>query len=160
MSTIKKAFLPLIELLEANKDKKISTILDQAIALTAAKTGGGGRASNTVVKDKDGNVTHIFCYYHKRWEDVQLVEFGKKASSPTGFSNMCKEGTSAWTKQQRDAKTAKEQLLQAVAAQEVKPTEITTRMEAIEKARGKVTGRKENAGSKDMPGAQEETKAA
>lgn len=152
MSNIKKAFQPIIELLEANVNVKVATILDKAIALTEAKTGGGGRASNTIVKDGKDNVTHIFCYYHKRWEDVKLVEYGKKASSPTGLSNMCKEGTSAWSKQQAEAKKAKEQLLIDVTKQEVKPTEIPALMDAIEKARKAVVGRKENPGTEDMPG--------
>ncbi len=150
MST-KKAFVPLIELLEANKDKKVSEILDQAKALTDAKTGGGGRSADNVLRNDKGEVTHIFCYYHKMWESVTDVEFGKKASSPTGLSNMCKEGTASWTKQQRDAKTARDKLLKDVAAGEVKPSEIGTRTEEIEKARQEIIPRKDKKGTKNKP---------
>ena len=48
---------------------------------------------------------------------------------------MCKEGTSLWTKQQREAKKAKEELLNAVAAGEVPADEIQTRLDQIEDAR-------------------------
>ena len=143
------------------KIKKVSAVLDDVIALTEAKSGGGGRASNTVHRDDEGNVTHIFCYYHKKWEAVDKVEYGKKASSPTGYSNMCKEGTAAWTKQQRDSKKAKDELLAQVGAGEVDPKDIQKRMDTIEKARGKVVPREDGHGSDDSPaGAKTDDKAA
>ena len=65
MST-KKAFVPIVELLEANKNKQVSAILPQIMELTAAKAGGGGRSSSNVrLNDKD-EVTHVFCYYHNK----------------------------------------------------------------------------------------------
>lgn len=148
---IKKAFAPIVELLEQNKDAKVSDVLEQVIALTSAKTGGGGRTSNQVLRDDKGNVTHIFCYYHKMWEPVDKVEFGKKASSPTGYSNMCKEGTSQWSKQQREAKKAKEELLAQVTEGKVKPQDIPAKMEAIDKARTRIVRREDKLGTKEAP---------
>ncbi len=156
MST-KKAFLPIMELLEANQNKQVSAVIEDVRKLTAAKTGGGGRAAGNVHKNDKGEVTHIFCYYHKKWEAVADCDYGKKASSPTGYSNMCKEGTAAWSKQQRDAKAARDQLLKDVESGDVKHTEITARMETIEKARGKVTAREDKHGTDKEPG---ESKAA
>ena len=150
---IKKAFAPIMELLEANKDKKVSSILADITKLAEAKTGGGGRTADNVLRDDKGNVTHIFCYYHKKWEDVSVCEFGKKASSPTGLSNMCKEGTASWTKQQRDAKAAREQLLNDVASGEVKPADIKARNDEIEKVRTKIIPREDKHGSTTKPGA-------
>jgi hypothetical protein len=124
--------------------------------MVAAKAGGGGRSSSKVLLDKNDKVTHIHCYYHEKWEDVAVAEYGKKASSPTGFSNMCKEGTAAWTKQQRDAKKAKDDLLAEVAAGTVKPADIQTQMEAIEKTRGKITVREDKHGTNDAPGGEAE----
>jgi len=155
--SIKKAFIPLVELLEANKGKTVSSIMEKVLELTSAKAGGGGRASNTVHKNDAGDVTHVFCYYHKKWEELAKVEYGKKASSPTGYSNMCKEGTAAWTKQQRDAKKGKDDLLASVAAGETKATDIKARMEEIEKDRGKVVRREDKHGTDSPPGG--ETKA-
>jgi len=151
MST-KKAFLPIVELLEANKNKMVSAVLDQVMEITAAKAGGGGRSSSNVHKNDKGEVTHIFCYYHKKWEAVETAEYGKKASSPTGYNNMCKEGVAAWTKQQRDAKKAKDDLLSQVGTGDVKPGDIQTRMDEIEKARGKVIPREDKHGTTDEPG--------
>ncbi len=147
----KKAFVPIVELLEANKQKTVSAVLPQILEMCAAKAGGGGRSSSKVINDKDGNVTHIFCYYHEKWEDVTVAEYGKKASSPTGFSNMCKEGTASWTKQQRDAKNAKDTLLAEVAAGTVKPGDIAKQMEEIEKTRGKIKAREDKHGTKEAP---------
>ena len=147
---IKKAFQPIIDLLEANKGAKVSDIFEEAVTLTSAKVGGGGRASSTVHRVGEV-VTHIFCYYHKRWEAVETAEYGKKASSPTGFSNMCKEGTSAWTKQQRDAKNAKDALLTGVQDGTIKPGELKAKMEAIETARSLVVARADKHGTTKEP---------
>jgi len=150
MANVKKAFQPLIEFLEQNKDKKVSSILAEATELCAAKVGGGGRAASTVIRDDAGNVTHIFCYYHKMWEPVGegegMVEYGKKASSPTGYSNMCKEGTAAWTKQQRDSKSEKDALLAKVATGEIEPSAIKAEMDKIEKRRAKIHPRADGIG--------------
>lgn len=148
----KKAFLPIVELLEANKNKQVSAILEDVIKLTEAKVGGGGRAASTVLRNAAGEVTHIFCYYHKKWEDITKAEYGKKASSNTGYNNMCKEGVAAWTKQQRDAKSAKDELLQKVGEGEVKPGDIQARMDKIEKGRSKIIPREDGHGTDDAPG--------
>jgi len=147
----KKVFLPLMELLNANLNAKVDTLMDRIEALTSAKTGGGARMSENTISDAEGNVTHIFCYYHKMWEPVAEVEFGKKGSSPTGLSNMCKEGTAAWTKQQRDAKKAREELLTQVGAGEVVPGDIEARTAEIEAIRSKITRRADKIGTKDKP---------
>ena len=61
---IKKAFQPIVDLLSANKAKKVSEVFDQVSALCEAKGGAGG-GGTTVRKDDKGNLTHILCYYHK-----------------------------------------------------------------------------------------------
>jgi len=143
---IKKAYQEIVAYLEDNKDSKVKTILPGVIELASAKTGGGGGGGSTIRKDDKGNVTHIFCYYHKMWEDVSKVEFGKKATSPTGLSNMCKEGTSAWTKQQRTAKKAKEALLDDVANEVVKPGDIAAKQADIDAARALIVPRVDGIG--------------
>ena len=152
MST-KKAFVPIVELLEANKNKQVSAILPQIMELTAAKAGGGGRSSSNVRLDDKGEVTHVFCYYHKMWEAVAACEYGAKASSPTKLNNMCKEGVAAWTKQQRTAKTAKDELLGLVGKGEVEPKDIQALMDKIEKARAKVIPREDGHGEAEKAAA-------
>lgn len=128
--TIKKAYVEVLELLEANKNKKVSTILDELTILCSAKV-----ASSTCIRDEDNNVIAIFCYYHKQWELVADVVYGKKASTATGFNTMCKVGTSKWTKQQSIAKKANNELLTLLAEEEIKPSDIKPMQADIEAKR-------------------------
>ena len=137
MSTIKKAYVAIVELLQANEDEAVSSILPQVIAIASAKAGGGGGAT-TSHKDEAGNVIAVRCFYFGKWMDPAEVEFGKKASSSTGLNSMCKEGVSLWTKQQRAAKAAKEQLLTDVAAGIVESSDLTTLLQDIEDERNLV----------------------
>ena len=118
MATIKKAYQAIIDVLEAaaEQDQAVSEVLPQVIELAAAKTGSGGGKATAFQRNEDGEVVAIRCYYHKLWMDPRVVEFGKKATSPTGLNNMCKDGVSKWTKQQREAKQAEASLLSEVAA--------------------------------------------
>ena len=125
---IKKDYQLIVEFLEANQNKKVATILEQLREMCSQ--------SNTVTfkKDADGNVTEVFCYYHKRWESLATHEYGKKASNKaTGLNTMCKVGYNQWTKQQSAAKKAKEQLLTRVAAGE--ELDINVELELIEAQR-------------------------
>jgi hypothetical protein len=131
---IKKAFIELHALLVANEDKKVKTIMPDALELMEAK--GGGGAASSVHRDADGNVVLVHDYYFKKWLPVEFVEYGAKANSASGLNTMCKLGTSLWTKQQREFKKGKEQLLEDVAAGEVQPTEIQAKLDELEEARG------------------------
>lgn len=110
MSNVKKAYEEVIALLEANKNKKVATIMPQILELVTSKTN-----SKTFKRNDNGEVTHIFCYYHKEWEALATIEYGAKASSSTGFNTMCKEGVSQWSKQQRVAKKSSASLLNSLA---------------------------------------------
>jgi hypothetical protein len=134
--SIKKAFLPLVEFLTTNKDKRVKEILEQIQEMCSAK-GAGGTAS-TFHRDENGAVTHIQDYYFKKFFPLSHVDFGPKAGSPSGYNSMCKEGVSNWTRQQREFKAAKEALLNAVAAGEVKPDQIAAKLEELEVARTKI----------------------
>lgn len=128
---IKKDFQVIVEFLEANQNKKVATIIEQLREMCSQ--------ANTVAfkKDEDGNVTEVFCYYHKVWEKVSEHEYGKKASNKaTGLNTMCKKGLNQWTKQQSTAKKAKEQLLARVASGE--ELDIRAELEAIEVARRQI----------------------
>jgi hypothetical protein len=130
MSDIKKAYKEVIELLEANKNKKVSTIMPQLLELVTAKVN-----TKTFKKDDDGNVTDVFCYYHKEWEELTVVEYGAKKSSTTGLNTMCKEGVRQWSKQQRDAKKAKDLLLLGVSCGDIASEDLAAELEAIEAIR-------------------------
>ena len=74
----------------------------------------------------------VFCYYHKEWENTEEVEYGSKAHTATGLNTMCKIGTNQWTKQQRDYKKAKSDLLNKVADGEVKASELPDLIQELE----------------------------
>tara|TARA_R110000796_G_scaffold62616_5_gene144398 strand:- start:3242 stop:3655 length:414 start_codon:yes stop_codon:yes gene_type:complete len=126
MSNIKSQYAEIVALLEANKNKKVSTILPQILELVTTK-----QNSKNFIKDSEGNVTSIYCYYHKQWEEVATHEYGKKASSATGLASMCKIGVSHWTKQQRDKKAAESALLASLASGKTSITELPILQEAI-----------------------------
>lgn len=136
MSQIKKGFVDLVALLESNKNKKVSDILPLVLELATSK-----KIEKTFIKDDNGNVTQIFCYYHKQWEDVAL--YGKKASSHTGYNTMCKQGVNQWTKQQSEAKSAKAAMLDALESGKLQVSEIATRMAQIEEHRNRIEPRVE-----------------
>ena len=147
---VKKAYVELVAYLEANKDSKVKTILAGAIELCSAKSGGAGGAGANFKKDDKGKVTHVFCYYHKMWEDVNEVAFGVKSTSPTGLNNMCKEGTSQWTKQHRASKKANEDLLNDVSEGKVDPKDLKGLRADIEASRAIVVPREDKQGVKDL----------
>tara|TARA_R110002049_G_scaffold109985_1_gene258963 strand:+ start:101 stop:544 length:444 start_codon:yes stop_codon:yes gene_type:complete len=126
----KKQFEEIVALLEANKSKKVSSILPEILEMTKAKQ----QAKNFKV-DEDGNVTHVYCYYHKAWEDVSECPYGAKKSSASGLNSMCKVGYNQWSKQQRDFKKAKDALLQQVADGEVEASELNNMLDNLEAER-------------------------
>ena len=122
----KKAFVELVTFLETNKDKKVNTILEQIKEMTAQKAN-----LKTFINDEAGNVVAIFCYYHKQWEIIADVEFGKKASSSTGFNTMCKVGVSKWTKQNNAVKAVNLTVLEMLEAEEITTEEISSAKEKL-----------------------------
>lgn len=129
MTTVKKQFEEIYAVLEENKNKKVSTILPQLIELMSKKNNASG-AANTFIKNDDGEVVAIFCYYHKKWEFVTEAEYGNKKGTATGLNTMCKEGVSKWTKQQRVKKQQEAELLTKVSSGELAVEDI-----AVEQAR-------------------------
>lgn len=96
MSTIKKGYTELHAVLLANADKKVSAIMDQLVPIMETKIADG------VTRHAEDGCLEIFCYYHKQWERVDQVPYGKKANTVTGLNTMCKVGTNQWTKQLRE----------------------------------------------------------
>lgn len=147
--TIKKAYQDVIDFLEANENSKVKTILSDVVAMCSAKTGGGAVSQRMYKRDEDGNITHVYCYYHKMWEDVSVVEYGSKANSPTGLNNMCKEGVSQWGKQQREARKASQDLLTKVQTGEINPGDIAEAQADIEAHRVRIVPREDGVGISD-----------
>ncbi len=134
---IKKAFQEIVGFLEENKNSKVSTILETVISMASAKVGGGGKATS-FHKNEAGDVTAVKCFYHKLWMSPLVVAFGAKASSATGLSSMCKAGVSKWSKQQRDYKKGKEDLLEQIASGELDQTGLKAALADLEAAKNVV----------------------
>ena len=140
MSKVKKVFEPILAILTAavaaNPKVRVSDILDEVTAATAAKTGeGSGGKATTFHKTEEGVVDGIRCYYFGKWFDPATVEVGKKANTPSGYNSMCKVGLNQWTKQERDAKLAKDKLLADVAAGTVAASDVGAQLQAIDDAK-------------------------
>lgn len=128
---VKKAFEEVFALLEANQNRKVSSIMPELMELMSRKSAGGvdGR---TFIKDDDGNVIAVFCYYHKKWELVCDCEYGTKKGTASGLNTMCKEGVNQWTKQQRDKKKANEEILALVVAGKLSVDKIASEQHIID----------------------------
>lgn len=142
---VKKQFADIIAVLEANPNKKVSSVMDEILALCSKKSNGGSNGS-TLYKNADGKVVAVFCYYHKKWELVADCEYGSKANTASGLNTMCKEGVSNWTKQQRLSKQAKAELLDKVAKGEVVVDNITAELERIDESTKAVVDREDGHG--------------
>lgn len=143
--TIKKQYEEIYAFLEANKNKKVSTIFDDVVALMQSKSGGSD-IGKTFLKDAEGNVTHVYCYYHKRWEAINIAEYGIKQNTATGLNTMCKEGVSSWSKQQRTYKKRTEELLSLVAEGELSAEELPALIEQAEAERKAIEVRNDEHG--------------
>ena len=120
---VKKVFVELFNLMNDNKNKKVSTILAEATALMSKSTNA---VAETTRYDEEGNLTHVYCYYHKEWECIKECEYGTKKNTKSGLNTMCKLGVSNWTKQQRAKKKAESELLTKLVAKEITADELPT----------------------------------
>lgn len=143
---VKKQFEEVFAFLQANQNKKVSTIFADVVALMQSKNAGGSDIGKTFLKDTDGNTVAVYCYYHKKWEPVADVEYGKKASTATGLNTMCKEGVSSWSKQQRTYKKEQSELLMLVAKGELSPEDLPNKMAELEEKKNAVEVRSDEIG--------------
>ncbi len=148
---VKKAYVELYQLLNDNPTKQVKTLMPQLLELMQSKSGGGSNGK-TFIKDAEGNVTHVYCYYHKKWEDVSIAEYGKKANTASGLNTMCKEGVSAWTKQQSAKKKAEAALLTKVASGELKPEDIADEQIKIAEQAKVIEPRGDEHGTDELEG--------
>jgi hypothetical protein len=143
MTHIKKDYVELVAFLEANSGKKVSAILDELKGMCSAKT----TMKSTVRRDSEGNVTHVYCYYHKKWEDITVAEYGKKSKTASGLNTMCKEGTNCWTKQQRIYKAKMAEIADAMLDGKMSPEEAREAKAEAEAAKDIIVPRSDEHGS-------------
>ena len=68
-NSIKKDFIAIVELLEANANKKVSSIMPQILELVTKRASGGSDIGKTFIKNDEGVVTHIYCISISRREE-------------------------------------------------------------------------------------------
>lgn len=143
MSKAKKVFEPIIAILFAalatNPKVRVSEVIDKITEACRARVGeGAGGKATTFHKNEAGVVVGIRDFYFQKWFDPRVVPTGAKANTPSGYNSMSKAGLNQWTKQQNEAKKAKDALLAAVGAGEVASTDIGAKLQEIEDARNAV----------------------
>lgn len=143
---VKKAYVEIARILNENSNKKVSSILPELMELMTSKGSGGSDIGKTFLKDENGEVFAIYCYYHKKWELISECEYGQKKGTATNLNTMCKEGVSNWTKQQRIAKKAKEQLLAQLASGELSVEDLPNAQAEIEDNRDVIIPREDGHG--------------
>lgn len=131
MTTIKKIYQEVHAILSANENKKVKDILPLLEPIMEAQ-----QRDKNHFEDQHG--LWIFCYYHKEWELTSQVEYGKKANTATGLNSMCKVGTNQWTKQQREFKKFKSELLDKVASGEISADQIEGEIERLEEDKNRI----------------------
>lgn len=129
---IKKQFSDIYEFLVKNQEKKVRDILPMLTKIMSSKN------QERTYLAINGNIIAIYCYYHKKWELVDYIEYGKKASTATGLNTMCKEGVRMWTRQQNEAKKQKEVLLAKIATGQINTEKLNEALRQLEAERAKI----------------------
>jgi hypothetical protein len=131
MTTIKKVYSEVFEILNSNQNKKVKDIMTDLLVVMESQ-----QRDKNHYEDEHG--LWIFCYYHKEWELTSQVEYGKKVNTATGLNSMCKVGTNQWTKQQRDYKKTKSDLLEKVQSGELAVTDIESEIAKLEEEKNRI----------------------
>jgi len=144
MSNIKSTHKTIFNLLSNNSDSTVESLMEQILELCTGKT-----VSATSVTDTDGNLW-VYCYYHKMWENTEVVAYGSKVNTKTGLNTMCKTGTNSWTKKQRELKKVKETALQLVMSGDLEATDLTDYIETNQLELEVIVPRLDNQGYPDL----------
>ena len=91
----------LILFLDKNKEKKVSSVIDEVREM-CSKMGGSG--DSVSLYDKNNKLVGLKCWYFEKWccvveGDDRFIIFGLKVKNSSGFNNMCKliGGASLWS---------------------------------------------------------------
>lgn len=132
---IKKVFLPILAILESAMTSTVAEVIEQVRAVASAKVGGGGGKATNFHRNEAGDIVAIKCYAFDKWMDPRVVDFGKKANTPTGYNTMCKAGVAVWTQAQSAFKKGKEAVVAQLLAGEIDNTAAQEQIEALEATR-------------------------
>lgn len=131
MSNIKKQFISIYNIIEIHKDKFSKTLYKQLVDECTS------RVLTQTFRTNDEGTLEIFCWYHKEWEDTEIIAYGSKKGTKTGLNTFCKQGVSHWTKQQREFKHGKEMLIEQLMSGDIEQDDLPELMGKLE-AKSKV----------------------
>lgn len=131
MKNVNEVLPSLVEFLEANSRKKVATILEEFKLLEVNLPKSTNPNRQTTSFYVDDVLIAVYCYYHKQWELVADVEYGKKASSSTGLNTMCKVGVKKWTAQQKAIKLVNEKILEMLTNNELALKDLAVTKDAM-----------------------------
>jgi hypothetical protein len=134
--TIKKDHIELHQYLQSLINKKLTEklVADIATRFLATKNNNGSGSRTTAYYDSNRNLVAVYCYYHKQWELVEHIAYGVKSGTKTGLNTMCKEGVSAWTKNNRATVKAKDELLGLFTAGSITSDEFKEKLTMLDTA--------------------------
>ena len=141
---------------------------DEAIAfvdgLTKPKVGGGtSDVADYTVFDTEGNATHVFCTYHKKWEPVSKLEanedgdeldvplFKANPKSKNGLFRACNIGESSWKEQAKVFKATKDAVISDLLEGEIDNDAAKELIATAEAERAVHVEREEGLGEDDRP---------
>lgn len=124
--------------------------------LTKPKAGGSGADVNDYTAfDGDGDVTHVFCTYHKKWEPVADEEgepvFKENEKSKNGYARECTVGLGAWREQAKVFKSTKDGVIKDLLDGEIENDSAKELLAAAEVARAEHSEREDGLGEAEKP---------
>jgi hypothetical protein len=149
---VRKTFVPMIDFLNANANKRVSTLLPTLLEMASSRTAQNDHVFYDAIT---GEVYAVLCYYHQKYEIVGTekgqADYGNKAGSVTGLNNQCKEGTNAYSKRNREYKAANTELMNQLLSGKLTGEEGPAQKAAIDAAFLVVIPREDKVGfaSKD-----------
>ncbi len=158
--TKKKLHETVLELCSEYKANKALT--DALSELTKPKVGGSSNVEDYTCLDADGNVTAIFCAYHKRWEpvttivetedgDTEISLFKASEKSKNGFERSCIEGDKQWKEQAKVYKASKDAIMTDLLDANIDAENAKAAIASLEAARAIHTPRVDGIGSEESP---------
>jgi len=123
--------------------------------LTKPKVGGSADVNDYTCFDADGNVTHIFCNLHKKWEPLKDTEgnvlFKEDKKSKNGYFRDCNEGIKQFREADKMLKASKAAIMQEVLDEEITGTEAKEAIAELGSVRDNIKPREDGLGTDDKP---------
>ena len=121
----------LILFLDKNKEKKVSSVINEVREMCSKFGGGGG--DSVSLYDKNNKLVGLKCWYFEKWccvieGDDRFIVFGLKVKNSSGFNNMSKRGCSLWYNGYNKFKKGELDLLRSSVGSGISEVEIKDKL--------------------------------